>query len=265
MTSPARLFASFAGIGLLLCAPLLSGCAGTGSARAEEEQAARKATSHLDIGSDHLKQGRNALALREFMAAEKFDPKNPQVQNALGEAYLAQGKRAESELHYRRAIELFPDYHDARLSLAVLLMLEKRYPEASALCAALIEDPTFPAPWRALANLGFAELQQGRLVEARQHLELAREYQKEYWPATLSLAQLELKEGHRREAIALLREVLALAPGAAVEAQANYQIAEIYISLGQRDQAVAHLSNAVSQTPDGLWGRRSEEYLKLLR
>ena len=59
--------------------------------------------------------------------------------------------------------------------------------------------------------------------------------------------------------------MLELSPGAAVEAQANYQIAEIYISLGQREQAVAHLSTAVSQTPDGVWGRRSEEYLKLLR
>jgi Tfp pilus assembly protein PilF len=265
MTSRAQLFVRFASLTLLLSLPLASGCATSSARRAEQELDARKAVSHLDIGSDHLSQGRQALALREFMAAEKLDPKNPQVQNALGEAYLAQGKRVESEAHYRRAIELFPDYHDARLSLAVLLILEERYPEAALLCSALIEDPTFPAPWRALANLGFAELQQGELHAARQHLELAREYQKDYWPATLSLAQIELKEGHRREAIALLREVLELDPGAAVAAQANYQIAEIYISLGQRDQAVAHLSTAVTQTPDGLWGRRSEEYLKLLR
>jgi Tfp pilus assembly protein PilF len=260
----AQLVATLASIGLLAAAPLQTGCA-TSAQRAAEEQAARQAQSHLSIGANHLKEGRNALALREFLTAERLAPQDPQVHNALGEGYLAQGKRAESEAHYRKALEIHPDYHDARLSLAVLFILEQRYAEAGAECQRLIDDPTFPAPWRAHANLGFAELQLGRLGEARKHLKLAREYQKEYWPATLSLAQLELREGHRREAIDLLREVLAQTPGPAVEAQANYQIAEIYISLGQREQAVAHLSTAVSQTPDGLWGRRSEEYLKLLR
>jgi len=263
MRSHAKLLSTLA-VCLLLGAPFTTGCAGT-AAKEQQELDARKAISHLDIGGDHLAHGRQALALREFMAAEQLDPKNPKVQNALAEAYLAQGKREDSEKHYRRAIELFPDFHDARLSLAVLLILEQRYPEAQILCKALLDDPTFPAPWRALANLGFAEMQMGQLAPAREHLKLALEYQKSYWPATLSLAQLELKEGHRREAIGLLREVLDLTPGPAVQAQANYQIAEIYISLGQREQAVAHLSSAVQQTPDGLWGKRSEEYLKLLR
>ena len=263
MQSHRRLSATLAGGILLALAPLASGCATT-SPRVSEEDA-RKATSHLDIGADHLKNGRPALALREFLAAEQLDPRNAHVQYALGEAYLAQNKRQDSELHYRRSIELAPDFQDAKLSLSVLMILEERYPEAGALCQQLVDDPTFPGPWRALANLGFAELKEGRLVDARKHLKLAREYQKEYWPATLSLSQLEVQEGHRLEAIALLREVLALQPGPAVEAEANYRIAEIYISLGQREQAVAHLNTAVAQTPDGQWGRRSQEYLKLIR
>jgi Tfp pilus assembly protein PilF len=264
MHSHARLFASLASVVWLALAPLTTGCASLGD-QDEHDMAARQAKAHLAIGADHLKNGRNALALREFLTAEKLDPHNAEIQNALGEGYFAQGKRVEAEAHYRHAIELDPDYHDARLSLSVLHIVEERYAEAAVECQKLIDDPTFPAPWRALANLGYAELQQKNLIEARKHLTLAREYQKEYWPATLTLAQLELRENRKREALSLLREVLALSPGASVEAQANYQIAEIYIALGQREQAVAHLSTAVAQTPDGLWGRRSEQYLKQLR
>jgi type IV pilus assembly protein PilF len=263
MPSHTRRLAMLAGGLLLALAPLTSGCATTAPKVSQED--ARKATSHLDIGADHLKNGRAALALREFLAAEKLDPRNARVQYALGEAYLAQNKRQDSELHYRRSMQLAPDNQDAKLSLSVLLILEARYPEAGRLCQELLDDPTFPGPWRALANLGFAEFKQGKLADARKHLALAREYQKEYWPATLTLAQLELQEGHRLEAIGLLREVLALQPGAAVEAEANYRIAEIYISLGQREEALAHLNSAVAQTPDGAWGRRSQEYLKLIR
>lgn len=259
-----QLFATFAGLVSLAAAPLQTGCATTAQ-REAEIQARKQAKAHLAIGADHLKEGRNALALREFLVAERFDALDPEVQSALGEAYFAQGKPDQSEIHYRRALELDPDFQDARLSYSVLLIVGERYAEAALECKKLVDDPTFPAAWRALANLGFAEIQLGRLGEARTHLELALEYRADYWPATLSLAQLELKEGHRLEAIGLLREVLELAPGPKVEAQANYQIAEIYISLGQRERAVAHLSTAVAQTPDGLWGRRSEEYLKLLR
>lgn len=264
MQSRQQLLATLVSALSLAATPFQTGCATT----AEQEalrQAGRQAKAHLAIGADHLKEGRNALALREFLVAERYNALDPEVQNALGEAFFAQGKRDTSEVHYRRALELDPDYHDARLSFAVLLIVQQRYAEAAVECKRLIDDPTFPGVWRALSNLGFAELQQGQLVEARKHLALALEHRKDYWPAILSLAQLELKEGHRLEAITLLREVLELEPGAGVEAQANYQIAEIYISLGQREQAVAHLSTAVSQTPDGLWGRRSEEYLKLLR
>ena len=48
-------------------------------------------------------------------------------------------------------------------------------------------------------------------------------------------------------------------------AEANYRLAEIYVSLGKRDRAVSHLLAAVEGSPNGRWGQKSEEYLKLLR
>ena len=43
------------------------------------------------------------------------------------------------------------------------------------------------------------------------------------------------------------------------------RIAEIYVSLGRRQEAMGHLTTAVAQAPKGFWGKRSQEYLKLLR
>ena len=54
-------------------------------------------------------------------------------------------------------------------------------------------------------------------------------------------------------------------PGPSARAEANYRLAEIYVSLGKREQAVGHLMTAVAQAPDGKWGKKSEEYLKILR
>lgn len=256
--------------GLALCSALAwVALAGTGCAslNAKEELAikARRATSHLNLGVDHLQNNRSALALREFMTAESLDPRNPRIQYALGEAYMARQKPEDAELHFLKALNLHPEFHDARLSLSALYIVLERYEEAWTECQILIDEPTFPAPWRALANRGWSEFKLGRVAEGRRSLQEAREYSAKYWPAILSLAVLESEQGQRMEAISLLQQVIEIGPGPGVEAEANYRLAENYIALGKRDRAVGHLTTAVARAPDGEWARRSEAYLKLLR
>ncbi len=256
---------AFGAVWVLLLALAGAGCASTGQQQADEELAARKATSHLNIGADHLENGRAALALREFLAAERLDPLNPRIQYALGEGYLARQKPEQAEAHYRKALELHEGFHEARLSLSALMIVQERYEEARVACQQLADDATFPAPWRALANRGWAEYKLGRVAEARKSLDLAIDYASDYWPALLSLAVIESEQGRRREAIGLLQEVIQIGPPDKVQAEANYRLAENYIALGRRDRAVGHLSTAVARAPEGEWGRRSKEYLRLLQ
>jgi type IV pilus assembly protein PilF len=255
---------AIAAVCLVVVTLLATGCA-TAQKQAEERQRLRKANSHLDIGVGYLESGRTALALREFLTAEKLDPRNARIQYALGEAYLARGKVEESELHLKRALELYPDHHDARLSLTALYLLQERHPEVIEQCDMLVDDPTFPAPYRALGNRGLAQMRMGLSHEARQSLDLALDYNAQYWPALLTLATLEAEEGHRLEAIGLLQEILQLEPGPRVESEVNYRLAEIYISLGKRQRAIGHLSTSVTRAPEGPWAAKSQEYLKLLR
>lgn len=250
---------------LLLAGGLLPawlGCATMGAA--ERQENTRKATSHVDVGADHLANGRAALALREFRLAERIDPDNARVQYALGGGYLAQGKLAEGEKHLRRAVAIYPEHHDARQSLAALLIKTGRYEEAIGECERLVDDPTYTTPWVALTNRASAEFMLERLDAARDSLALALDYRDRYWPAMLTLAGLENKQGRHDEAIRLYREVIALEPGPGVEAEVNYRLAEIHVSLGRRQQAVAYLSAAVARDPGSRWAKQSQKYLKQL-
>ena len=140
--------------------------------------------------------------------------RTPRVQYALADAYLARGKRAEAELHVRRALELFPDYHDARLFLSALLLIEKRYADAIPECDRLIDDPTFASPWRALTNRAWAEYKLGRdEAGARIARRTRASTSSNYWPATLALAILEGDAGRRPEAIRLYQDIIAQSPG----------------------------------------------------
>lgn len=225
----------------------------------------QEARAHQSVGISYLKDGRVALAIRELQTAERLNPYDDYIQLGLAEAYRLNGRLKEAETHVVRALKLDPNFQDARLTLSGLYVQMGRYQDAITQARLLADDPTFPIPWTALTNMGFAQLELGQLGNARKSLEQAIEYEDKYWRAHLDLGILEVKEGKRLDALNEFERVLALKPGPLAEAEANYRIAEIYIALGNRDRAVQHLVAASSTKPSGLWGKRSEEYLKRLR
>ena len=105
----------------------------------------------------------------------------------------------------------------------------------------------------------------GQLDAARENLTLAEEYNRTYWPALLALGTLEQKEGRPRESINYFSRALSQNPSPAARAEVNYRLGEIYVSLGKRGTAMGYLKTAVTQSPEGQWGKKSEEYLKILR
>ncbi len=247
---------------LLLAGPL--GCA-TSSPKEDADLRTKRARVHFNLAVDHIEKGRIELGLRELLIAEQFDPGNPRIHHALGAAYLRKEKVAEAEQHLLRALEIRPDYQDARFNLSSLYLLLERYEECLEHSEILFDDPTFVSPWRALTNRGWAVYKLGRIAEARRDLERSREYKPGYWPTLLNLGILESEQGRKLEAIRFYTRLLELRPGPSAEAEVNYRLGEIFVALGKRERAVGYLRTAVMKAPSGRWGRKSEEYLKLLR
>ena len=240
------------------------GCAGTPDAASRYDQE-RRARAHYNVAMEHLKEGSVALAIRELRAAQAIDPEDPWIQVALAEALRLKGRTEDAEGHLHRALSLAPDMQPARLNLSALYVHAGKYEAAIAEAVLLLDDPTFPVPWKALANKGWAEYKLGRTGEARKSLELALEYDPGFWPARLSLAVVDAEQGRRLDAIRNLEAVLQGHAGPLAEAEANYRLAEIYISLGNRAKAVKHFTEASATRASGEWGKRSAEYLRRLR
>ena len=252
--------------GLALVLVLGSACA-TQREFDERTQIRKQAHARFNLGVDHLNHDRTAPALREFLAAIELEPNDPRIQQGLARAYWRQGRPELAVQHLERALTLKPDMHSARLTLSGIYIQLQRYEDAALAAQQLVDDPTFARSWRALTNRGWAEFRLGRIDEARESLALAMRYDNTYWKATLNLGILENKEGRRLEAIALFRRMLDQQPPPPplAEAEANYRLAEIYIALGQQQRAVEHLTAAAARQPSGMWGERSEKYLRLLR
>lgn len=264
MTIPSRILPRLAALGLALQLAGALGCA-TAPSPAQVADQERQARSHYQLAMNHLKEGRTGIAIRELLNAQALQPEDPWIDLSLAQAYRLKGHSAEAEKHLKRALELRPDLHAAKLNLSALYIETERYEPAVELSKQLLSDATFPVPWKALTNQGYALYKLGRNAEARQALEHAIEYHERFWPAHLDLAILDEEEGRRLEALEGLERVLALSPGPVAEAECHYRMATLYISLGNRAKAVHHLSVASQTKPSGQWGKRSADYLKRLR
>lgn len=251
---------------LLAAAALGSACAsdgGTGDEAASVDTS--RARAHHSVGATHLREGRIALAIRELRAAEQLNPRDKWIQLTLAEAYRRKNLSEDAERHLLLSLAIDPSFQEARLTLSGLYIQMERYPEAIEHAQALIDDPTFPKPWDALCNKGYALMMLKRRPEARQALEFALEYHERYWRAHLNLGILDAQEGKRLDAMERFERVLQLGAGPLAVAEVNYRMAEIYLSLGNRERAVDHWVAASSQRPSGAWGKRSEDRLKSLR
>ena len=122
---------------------------------------------------------------------------------------------------------------------------------------------------------GFAELQVtlvsahndhlGELRTARETLIAALDYRPRHWPAHLNLGIVEREMGHHLRAIEWFEEALTNQMGSNPEAEVNYRLGELYVSLGNREKAIAHFDAAYAGSPYGSWGKQSKSYLEILR
>jgi type IV pilus biogenesis/stability protein PilW len=249
---------------LLLAVAVALGCATTPDPEARFEQD-KRARAHYNSGIEYMRQRKLAMGIRELRSALQISPRDPWIHWAIAEAYRQKKRPDDAEHHLLTALEIRPDFQQARLNLSALYVETGRYDEAIGLTDMLIDDPTFPVPWKALTNRGWAEYKLGQHEKARESFEAALEYNERHWRSFLALGILDEEAGDRIEALEQFEQVIALEPGPLAEAEANYRIGEIYISLGNRERAVQHLMAATAKEPSGRWGKRSEDYLKRLR
>jgi type IV pilus assembly protein PilF len=218
-----------------------------------------------DVGIDYLSNGRTPMAIRELQHAYTLAPEDPVTVHWLGEAYRRRGLLDQALVHMLEARQLDPASHELLMNLTGLYIQLERYSDAVEVSQVLIDDPTFPSPWRAYTNRGWAELQMGLLTAARKSLMEALAFKPDYWPAQLNLGILEAKSGRSLAAIVNFETVLGQRNlGESAESEATYRLGEAYVVMGQRGKALEYFKRSAERMPLGHWAQQSGEYLKLL-
>ena len=120
------------------------------------------AAIYYDLGVQAQQNGDLQGAFREFQRAADLDPALPEAQQAMGLLlHLVFHKPDEARARYLKALEIRPDFSEAKVNLANLYLSEDRYDDAVKLYEEALNDMLYPTPYIAMGNLGWALYQRG--------------------------------------------------------------------------------------------------------
>lgn len=217
------------------------------------------AEARFNAGLTHLRDGRPKIALAEFQAAIKQDPKNPYFHKGLGLAYATLKRFGDAADAFRKALELNPYYTDVRNDLGMALILDGKRQAGKAEFLAAFNDPTNPTPEISSRNLGQAYFEEKNYAEAANWFRSSLNRNKEYADAYLGLADALVALGRAEEALATLETGSREAPGSTA---IQLSLGEAYYRAGRFADARARLEEARKQDPTGPGARRAAELLK---
>jgi Tfp pilus assembly protein PilF len=147
------------------------GCGAASGAAPGAQDPQRQSEAEYDVARDlWLRRQQSREALDHALKAVELDEENAEAHHLVALLYLDFCSRGptdcrlkDAEIHARRAVELKSDFREARNTLAVVLIHEKRASEAVTVLKPLTEDILYQTPENAWGNLGWAYLELGQL------------------------------------------------------------------------------------------------------
>ncbi len=229
-----------------------------------EKSDRQRAGLHMQIGTGYLQKGMYPQALNELLKAEQLDPKNPLILNNVGLAYYVRGKTKLAEEKFRAAIQVLPNYSDAKNNLGRVLIDTHRDSEAVRLLQEVQGDMTYEAPEKTLSNLGMAYFDLGQYQKAEEHLSHSLQIRREncttanyYGRTLLEMKRLEQSATALDQAIEFCRSSKFEEP--------IYFSAMSYFSLGEKEKSRARLEELLKEYPKSKYVAKAKGMLELLQ
>lgn len=241
----------------VICITLMSACVPVKETRTNSENA----NSHYLLGVTALDEGNPTQALKEFLEAEKYDKKNPEIQAGLAQAYWLKGAHELAEKHMKNAIAVSdgdPKYYN---NLGALYLTMKRYDEAVTAFKTAAESLLFDRPAMAWTGVGLAYYMKQDYPAAAQAYQKAIEVNDRYYMAPYRLGELYYNQDRIAEALDMFTRSVELAPGFV---EGHYWQGLVYMKMKETDKAKSAFLEVIRLAPGTETARLAGDYLKII-
>lgn len=189
-----------------------------------QEGQVKKAEYHHRLAYGHFfESGDSDAALQEAILSLQFNPKVAEVHMLTGLIYTGRSDLLKALKHYRRAIELKPNYYEAKNNLGTVYLSLNMWKKAIEVFSELSQIDEYRTPAMGYNNLGWAYFKLGQFELAKKYFVNATQLNPRLCPPhnNLGLSYIQLKDYERAERS--LRAAVKICP----------QYAEPHLHLGQ--------------------------------
>ncbi|MBW2452766.1 MAG: tetratricopeptide repeat protein [Deltaproteobacteria bacterium] len=225
------------------------------------KDSSQDATYHKLMGASALNENNPADALREYLQAEQFDDRDPEIQAGLAEAYMRKKAFVEAERHYQRALDLSnyePKYFN---NLGALYLTMERYDDAIAAFRSAAENLLFDRPEVSWTGVGVANYQKGDYPAAERAYQKAKEINPLYFQVPYRLGELYFAQGRPVEAAENFNKAVELFPNFA---EGYYWLGLTYMKIEETGKARSAFQDVVRLDPRSEEARLAKKYLDIL-
>jgi len=258
----------------LALVPLLLACSSGNTAGPHAQDPSRQAETEYDVARDlWLRRNDPRGALEHALKAVNLDDGNAEAAHLVALLYLdfcsrnaAECRLPEAERFARRALEVKSDFREAKNTLAVILIHERRPQDAVQILVPLTQDILYTTPEDAWGNLGWAYLELGKLEPAVDALRRSVAAQPAFCVGNYRLGvayerlgQLSLAEGSYTQALETE------APGCAGLQDAWFGRARVRLRVANQPEAQADLERCVTLSKTTAAGKECSSMLAKLK
>ncbi len=165
----------------------------------------------LNAATEYLRANDVENALRHINKVLEIDPKNAEAHQTMALIYTKEGKLADAEKFYKKAIDYDDELSSARNNYATLLFSQGRYKEAAEQLKVATSDLSYENRAQAYENLGLSYLKLEQINDAEASFQNALRLNAKSPRSLLELSDILLQRRQYKLAARYLRDYSSIA------------------------------------------------------
>jgi Tfp pilus assembly protein PilF len=223
------------------------------------EKSKKESQAYRRLGEAYLQQGNLALAMKEFKKAEAKYADDYLLQYDLGFLYLHEKQYDQAIVHFKRALDLKPDYGEAINSMGNAYAGKGDWDQAIFYYKKVVRDILYGTPHFGYSNLGNAYYYKKDLELSEKYYLEALNTKPNFTRALQGLARTYIAMGRIPEAVAKLEKAVRKAPDSPA---IHFQLAKAYQLALEFKKAYHSYRKVVELAPESSLADQAEKGAK---
>jgi Tfp pilus assembly protein PilF len=240
---------------IIMMALLLGSC----SSSKGEQPMDKKSNYHFKLGTNCYLDHDVSCALAELYKAIELNPKNAKAHHMLGFIYMGRRQHSDALKHISYAVELDPEFHEARANMGVLMLSMEDWQGAIDYLMPLTREPLYPTPYLVNNNIGWAYYKLKKHALAEKYIKMAILLNPKMCLAYNNIAMVHEVRRQTEDAIEAYEEAIKLCPE---YQEPLFHLGVLYQNQAKNAEALKTLQKCVKIDPDAQYGRRCKRRLQ---